>query len=67
MLLTLLEVAAGSGTESVVMGLRDDVAATLHSLDILGGMPTGRIVETRDEARRVARQTYDAAIAPQER
>ena len=55
----LLEVAAGSETECIVMGLRDDVAATLHSLDILGGLPAGRIVETQDEARRAARQAIE--------
>ena len=55
----LLEVAAGSGTECIVMGLGDDVAATLHSLDILRDVPAGRIVGTLDEARRVARESLE--------
>ena len=59
----LLEVAAGSGTECIVMGLGDDVAATLHSLDILGDVPAGRIVGTLDEARRVAREVLEANAA----
>ena len=60
----LLDIAAESGTECIVMGLRDDVAATLRSLDILGGMPAGRVVETLDEARRIAREALevDAAV-----
>ena len=56
----LLDVAAGSGTECIVMGLSDDVAATLRSLDILGDIPAGRIVGTLDEARRVARESLEA-------
>ena len=63
----LLEVAARSGTECVVMGLGDDVAATLHSLDILGELPAGRIVESLDEARRVAREALagNTEVAPE--
>ena len=41
------------------MGLRDDVAATLDSFDILSGMPASWIVETLDEARRIARQVLE--------
>ena len=63
----LLEVAARSGTECIVMGLGDDVAATLHSLDILGQVPPARIVETLDDARRVAREALDGPAAPQAR
>ena len=48
----LLDIAAESGIECIVMGLRADVAATLRSLDILGGVPAGRVVETLGEARR---------------
>ena len=59
----LLEVAAGSGTECIVMGLGDDVAATLHSLDILGDVPAGRIVGTLDEARQVARESLEVDAA----
>ncbi len=63
----LLEVAARSGTECVVMGLGDDVAATLHSLDILGELPAGRIVESLDEARRVALEALagNTEVAPE--
>ncbi len=56
----LLDVAAGADTECIVMGLRDDVAATLHSLDSLDRVPEGRIVATRDEARKVAREVLEA-------
>ena len=59
----LLDIAAESGTECIVMGLRDDVGATLHSLDILGGVPAGRVVETLDEARRIARETLEVDAA----
>ena len=59
----LLEIAAKSETECIVMGLGEDPAATLHSLDILGGMPPGRIVETVDEARRAAREALDVDAA----
>ena len=55
----LLDIAAGSGTECIVMGLSDDVAATLHSLDILADVPAGRIVGTLDEARRIAREALE--------
>ena len=55
----LLDIAAGSGTECIVMGLSDDVAATLHSLDILVDVPAGRIVGTLDEARRSAREALE--------
>ena len=59
----LLEIAAESGTECIVMRLRDDVAATLLSLDILGGVPADRVVETLDEARRIAREALEANAA----
>ena len=59
----LLDIAAESGTECIVMGLRDDVAATLHSLDILGGVPAGRVVETLAEARRIAREALEVNAA----
>ena len=59
----LLEIAAESGTECIVMGLRDDVAATLRSLDILGGVPADRVVETLGEARQIARETLEANAA----
>ena len=59
----LLELAAGSGTECIVMGLGEDVAATLHSLDILGELPAGRIVGTLDEARRAAREALEGDAA----
>ncbi|MDE0033472.1 MAG: SulP family inorganic anion transporter [Deltaproteobacteria bacterium] len=59
----LLELAGGSGTECIVMGLGGEVAATLHSFDILGELPGGRIVGTLDEARRVAREVLEANAA----
>ena len=62
----LLEIAAESGTECIAMGLRDDVAATLLSLDILGGVPADRVVETLDEARRIAREALETNAARSE-
>ena len=59
----LLEIAAESGTECIVMGLRDDVAATLRSLDILGAVPADRVVETLDEARQIAREVLEVDAA----
>ena len=59
----LLDIAAESGTECIVMGLRDDVAATLRSLDILGGVPADRVVETLAEARRIAREALEIDAA----
>ena len=59
----LLEVAAGSDTECIVMGLGGDVAATLNSLDILGDVPAGRIVGTLDEARRAAKAALEVDAA----
>ena len=58
----LLEVAAKSETECIVMGLGDDVAATLHSLDILGRVPAHRIVGTLDDARRAAREALEVDV-----
>ncbi|MDE0046810.1 MAG: SulP family inorganic anion transporter, partial [bacterium] len=55
----LLEVAETSRTGCIVMGLGNEAAATLNSLDVLGGMPAGRIVGTLDEARRIARQDLE--------
>ena len=59
----LLQVAAESGTECIVMGLGDDVAATLRSLDILAELPGERIVGTLDEARRVAKEALEVDAA----
>ena len=54
-----------AGTECIVMGLSDDVAETLHSLDILGEVSADRIVATLEEARRVAREVLEVdAAAP---
>ena len=59
----LLEIAARSETECIVTGLSDDVAATLHSLDILGALPADRIVGSFDEARRAAREALEVNAA----
>ncbi len=55
----LLEVAETSQTGCIVMGLDNDAATTLNSLDVLGGMPARRIVGTLGEARRIARQDLE--------
>ena len=57
----LFELAKESRTACIVVGLSKDVGATLRSLDILRGVPPGRIVGTLDEARSVAKE----ALAPQ--
>ena len=51
----LMDVAAQERTAFVVMGLGGDVAHTLRALDVLRGVPEGRIVETLDEARETAK------------
>ena len=53
----LLGIAARSGTGCIVMGLKEDVAAILDSFDILENVPTDHIVETLEEARRLAKAT----------
>ncbi len=50
----LIEVAARSKTEVIVMGLEGKVAETLHGLDILRRVPEDHVVDTLDEAREVA-------------
>ena len=51
----LIEVAAEEGTPAIVMGLSGDVADTIASLDVMGGVPRERIVEDIDGAREVAK------------
>ena len=51
----LIEVAAEERTPAIVMGLSGDVADTIASLDVMGGVPRERIVEDIDGAREVAR------------
>ncbi len=50
----LLDVARREGTDVVVMGVSGSPAETLRTLDILDGVPPGRIVRTLDDARAVA-------------
>ena len=51
----LLEVAAEEETPAIVMGLSGEVADTIASLDVMGGVPRERIVEDLDGAREVAK------------
>ena len=51
----LIEVAAEEQTPAIVMGLSGDVADTIASLDVMGGVPRERIVEDIDGAREVAK------------
>ncbi|MDE0717422.1 MAG: STAS domain-containing protein, partial [Rhodospirillaceae bacterium] len=60
----LLDVAAGSGTACIAMGLAGDAAATLETFDTLRDVPQDRIVGTLDEARRIARDILVPAGAP---
>ena len=50
----LIDAARRSQTGVIVMGLQGKVADTLHTLDILRRVPEGHVVETLDDARRVA-------------
>ena len=60
----LLDIAAESGTECVVMGLSDGAATMLRSLDVLDRVPSSRIVGTLDEARDVALEILETNPAP---
>ncbi len=51
----LMEIARGEQTECIVMGLSGLVPGTLYALGILKHVPKHRIVDTRHEARQVAR------------
>ena len=51
----LLDIAADSRTECILSGLTGIGANTLRSLGVLADVPEDRIVETLDEARRIAR------------
>ena len=55
----LTDIARKEHAAFIVMGLSGTVAHTLHTLNILQGIPEGQVVETVREAREVAR-------APQE-
>ena len=50
----LLDTAAATRTEVVMAGLTDPVAKNLGTLDVLRRVPEERIVNTMDDARRVA-------------
>ena len=51
----LMGVANRENTAFIVMGLSGAVSHTLHTLNILQAIPEGRLVETVQEARQVAR------------
>ena len=51
----LLEGAAQEHTECIVMGLSGSAEDTLRTLGVLRRLPAGRVVETQDQARQVAR------------
>ena len=50
----LLDTAAATHTEVVLSGLKDPVAKNVRALDVLGRVHRDRIVDTMDDARRVA-------------
>ena len=50
----LLDVAGKSRTHVIVMAVSGTVEKTLHTLDILAGLPGDHVVETMDQAREVA-------------
>ena len=51
----LVDTAAKSRTDCIVMGLSGSVADTLHTLNVLENVPESRMVETMEEARRTAK------------
>ena len=50
----LIITAGNQDTQCIAMGLSNAVARTLHALDTLRDLPDGHVVETMDEARKVA-------------
>ena len=51
----VMDIARREQTAFIVMGLSGAVAHTLHSLNILQGVPEDRVVETVREAREAAK------------
>ena len=60
----LLGVATKEGTAYILMGLSGIVAHTLHTLNILQRVPEDQVVETVDEARRVAYELLSIEESP---
>ena len=60
----LLEAAEASATEMILLGLTGAPATSLHALDVLHRVPPDRIVDTRDEARDLARRLLEGPSAP---
>ena len=60
----LVQLAADSDTECIVMGLGGEVAKTLQSFDVLGPLPSDRVVGSLDEARGLARKMLDSQNVP---
>ena len=60
----LLEVAENSATECILVGLAGTGAYTLETLGVLEDIPDGRIVDTLDDARRIARGLLLADDSP---
>ena len=56
----LMDIARKEHTAFIVMGLSGTVAHTLHTLNILQGIPEKHVVETVQEAREAARNVLDA-------
>ncbi|MDE0406243.1 MAG: hypothetical protein OXN81_00130, partial [Alphaproteobacteria bacterium] len=50
----LVDLAEAAGTSCIVAGLHGAAARTLNSLHCLHSVPEHRIVETREDARRLA-------------
>ncbi len=55
----LIDVAEKEHTETIVLGLSGPVAQTLRTLDVLRHVPEHHIVETRDQARQIAKKLLD--------
>ncbi len=55
----LIGAAAEQDTACVVVGLSGGVAETLHALDALREVPAGHVVDTVDEARRLAKRLLE--------
>ena len=52
----LIDIAMDEDTECIVMGLAGRPATTLYALNVLRRVPEDHIVETLDDARKIAKQ-----------
>ena len=63
----LVDAAAESDTDCIILGLSGAVAEVLHSLDVFKAIPDERFVDSLDAARTLARTVVDRTAPPAER